>query len=142
MYRPTKYFFLKKWSQGHRTRGPKLCEAQNAGSITQRGKFAFNLCPAELWSLWYVPRVILDPSFCALGVLEQCNPCSVNLWQHTGCPKKRICCSVSLTEEQTFFETHCSFKASKLICLMVIFVRSIQQCDHFLSKNLFAGWYF
>ena len=37
-------------SVGHRFRGPKLCGAQVEGSKTLRGKFAFNLCPEEIWT--------------------------------------------------------------------------------------------
>ena len=52
-------------SAGHRLKGPKLCGAQVEGSKTARGKFAFNICPAEFWTPQPLPRRFLDPSTCA-----------------------------------------------------------------------------
>ena len=52
-------------SAGHTLRGPKLQGAQIEWSKTLRGKFAFNLCPAEFWTPQSVPRGVLDLLMCA-----------------------------------------------------------------------------
>ena len=50
---------------GHRLRGPKLYGVEVEGSKTPRGKFAFNICPAEFWTPQSLPCGFLDPSTCA-----------------------------------------------------------------------------
>ena len=61
-------------SAGHRLRGPKLCGAQVEGSKTPRGKFAFNICPAEFWTPQPLPREVLDPPTCAPRSFEAMQP--------------------------------------------------------------------
>ena len=50
---------------GPETMSPKLRGAQIEGSKTPRGKFAFNICPAEFWTPQPLPCGFLDPSTCA-----------------------------------------------------------------------------
>ena len=52
-------------SAGHSLRGAKVCGAQVEGSKPPRGKFAFNIFPAEFWTPQPLPRGFLDPSTCA-----------------------------------------------------------------------------
>ena len=88
-------------SAGHRLRGPKLCGAQIERSKTLRGKFAFNICPAEFWTPQPLPCGFLDPSTCAprsfgamqpvpRGVLEQCNLCPAEFWSNAICAPRNF----------------------------------------------------
>ena len=66
-------------SAEHRLRGPKLCGAPIEGSKTPRGKFAFNICPAEFWTPQPLPRGFVDPSTCAprsFGAMQPV-PCGI-----------------------------------------------------------------
>ena len=124
---PRNYVSMRKLqnSAGHTLRGPKLRAAQLEGSKTPRGKFAFNLCPAEFWTPQSVPR----------RVLEQCNVCPAFSWRH------------SYGGQETH-KNHLKLRLSLFLKGFFIFIVNqchfrdlYNHCDHFLRKKYFAGRY-
>ena len=60
-------------SAGQRTKAPLLRGAKNEGKFALQFHGDFVLCPAELWGLRSLPRV----------VMEQCNLCPANSQRHS-----------------------------------------------------------
>ena len=114
-------------SLGRTSKAPKFHRAHFKGSQTPPGKFAVYFCPAEFWSLWNVPRGIMEPLKCALrsfGAIQ----CVPRFFMETFC--QNIHTKSSKTEIAPIFQGH--------FCKPLSFERSIHSLGLVFKKKIFC----